>query len=99
MTGKEVLSFVPLIKYPYTPSPEELQAAETNFEQLKDFKGQVISSYGLLNVTGEFKLIEVIAVNTNANYLLQISKLDDIANAFGWKVFITLNPVFGNPLI
>jgi hypothetical protein len=99
MQGKEVVSFIPLVKYPYTPSPEELKAAETNFDQLKDFKGQVISSYGLLNVTGEFKLIEVIAVNTNTNYLLGISKLEDIANIFGWRVFITLNPVFGNPLI
>lgn len=96
---QEKFSFVPLIKFDYTPSPEELTAAEKNFEKMKDFKGQVISAYALLNVTGNDKLIEVVSVNSTTNYLFEISRLDDIAKTFGWKVIITMNQNFGNSLL
>jgi hypothetical protein len=96
---QERLSFVPLVKYSYKPSPEELKHAKENFDKIKDFLGQMISSYGMLNVNGTEKIIEVVAVNSNMNYLEEISKLDDLASMFGWKVFITMSQDFGNPLI
>jgi hypothetical protein len=99
MQWQEKFSFVPLIKYNYTPSPEELKSAQSNFDKLHDFKGQVISTYGMLNVHGPDKIIEVVAINSLSNYLIEISRLDDIAKVFGWTVFITMNPDFGTSLL
>jgi hypothetical protein len=93
-------SFVPLIKdSQFSPSQKEIEAARINFEMLSTFNGQVISSYALLNIDSENKLIEIIAVNSNTNYLGEISKLDDLTKIFGWNLIISVSKMFGNPLI
>lgn len=99
MQWQEKFSFVPLIKYNYTPSPEELKYAESNFNKLQDFQGQIMSSYSMMNVHGPDKIIEVVAINSQSNYLIEISRLEDIAKLFGWRVFITMNSNFGSFLL